>query len=452
MGPNYARAPDNVPGSFAGQSGTMPVLPTTPWWLTLNDPVLNGLIGRARRANPDIGRAQAAVAEARAAMAQAQGGGAPQLNGGASATYGRAFTAPGYYGRSAGYSTAGFDASWELDLWGRNRRIVEAASANAESVVAEADDATLTLLGDVARTYVELRGVQAQIGTAQISVDNQRHANELANRRFDGGDGSRLEMLQGQTLLLQQQSQLPLLGSQVQVQINALSTLCGEPPDALTSLLSTSGPIPQGPVPSAGIPADLIRRRPDVRAAERQLAATTAMIGAAIADKYPVVSLSGTLSFSGTSFGSMMAVPLFALTPSVKIPILDGGQRDAVVDIRRAQSEQARFAYRTAVLKALQEVEDAMARLRGEAEHRDQLKLVVTTAQKLVDTARNLYTLGATDFLQVLEAQKALNQSRDALAQAEAARTIQVVALFKALGGGWDASPETFLSRDLASQ
>lgn len=233
-----------------------------------------------------------------------------------------------------------------------------------------------------------------------------------------------------------------MLEAQVQVLVNALSTLCGEPPDVLTPLLSPTGAnsrnaIPQAPVPDAGIPADLLRRRPDVRSAERQLAAGIALIGAAMAEKYPTLSLSGTLSFSGSSAASIMAMPLFALSPTLKLPIFDGGRREAVVDIRRAQAEQARFAYRATVLRALREVEDAMAQLRGETLHRDQLKLTIATARQVVDTARNLYSLGATDFLQVLDAQRVLNQSLNALVQAETARTIQAVALFKALGGGW---------------
>jgi len=442
VGPPYERPADNVPAAFAGRAGTLPVLPTTAWWLTLNDPVLNGLVQRARRANPDLGRARAVVAEARAALAQAQAGGTPQLNAGASASYGRSFTSPNYYGRSAGYNTAGFDASWEIDLWGRSRHTVQAASANAELAEAEADDALLTLLGDVARTYVELRGTQAGIATNNLTIENQRRSNELAIRRVAGGDGSRMEILQGTTLLLQQEAQRPLLEARAQLLINALSTLCGEAPDALTSLLSSPGPIPQGPLPAASVPADLLRRRPDVRAAERQLAAGVALVGAAMADRYPSLSLSGSLTFSGSSVASVMAMPLFAFSPSLRVPVLDGGQREAAVDVRRAQAEQARHAYRTVVLKALREVEDAMAQVRSLTRYRDQLKATVVTAQRVVDAARSLYSAGATDFLQVLDAQRALTQSRDALAQAEAARTIQVVALFKALGGGWQAGPD----------
>lgn len=441
IGPAYQRPPDDVPASFAGRAGSVPVLPTTPWWLTLNDPILNDLIDRAQRANPDLGRAQAVIAEARAALAQAQGGGSPQLNAGASASYGRSFTSPNYYSRTAGFSTAGFDASWEIDLWGRNRSTVQAAAANAELAQAEADDALLTLLGDVARTYVELRGTQAGIETNNLTIENQRRSNELASRRVAGGDGSRLEILQGTTLLQQQEAQRPVLQARAQLLINALSTLCGEAPDALTPLLSRPAPIPQGPLPDPSVPADLLRRRPDVRAAERQLAAGVALIGAAMAERYPSLSLSGTLTVSGSSAANVMAMPLFAFSPSLRVPVLDGGQREAVVDIRRAQAEQARYAYRTVVLKALREVEDAMAQVRSLTQYRDQLKQTVVTAQKVVDTARSLYSAGATDFLQVLDAQRALTQTRDALAQAEAARTIQVVALFKALGGGWQTGP-----------
>ncbi len=443
LGPDYVRPADGVPASFSAPAGHAPVMATTPWWLSLNDGLLTELTERARAASPDLGRARAAVAEARASLAQAEAGGRPQLNATGGATYGRAFTPPGYYGQAGGYGTAGFDASWELDLWGKERRIVQSASANAEAAEADSDDAVLTLLGDVARVYVELRGLQAQIATAQASVVNQRQANELAARRFDGGDGSKLEVLQGSTLLSEKQAEIPMLDAEVQVRVDALSTLCGEPPDTLTALLIAPGPIPQGAVPDVGIPADLLRRRPDVRVAERQLAATIPLIGAAMAAKYPSLSLSGTLSLSGSGIGSMMASPLFALSPTINLPLLDGGQLDAVVGIRKAQAEQARYAYRTAVLKALREVEDAVARLRGESLHRDQLKQTVVTAQKLVDIARTLYTAGATEFLQVLDAQRALNGARDALAQAEAARTIQVVALFKALGGGWQSLPDT---------
>ena len=202
LGPDYVRPPDNVPDTFTAAPGRTPVLATTPWWLGLHDPLLTELVQRARRANPDIGRAQAAVAEARASLEQAEAGGKPQLNATGGATYGRAFTPPGYYGQAGGYGTAGFDASWELDLWGKDDRIVESATANAGAAQATADDAMLTLLGDVARVYVELRGIQARIATTHASVNNQHQANELASRRFNGGDGSRLEMLQGSTLLL----------------------------------------------------------------------------------------------------------------------------------------------------------------------------------------------------------------------------------------------------------
>jgi multidrug efflux system outer membrane protein len=442
IGPDYLRPADNVPAAFSVRPGTAPMLATTPWWLSFGDATLNRLVDDARLANPDLARARAGVAEARAALAQARAGGTLQLDATAGASYGRSFQAPGYYSRPTGYVTQGFDASWELDLWGRNARTVQAAAANADAVQADADGAMLSLLGEVARAYVALRGTQAQIGTARVSIDNQKRANELAHSRFDGGDGTRLEVLQGQTLLMQQQAQLPVLDAQVQVLIHALSALCGEPPDALSAALSTAAPIPQAPVPDAGIPADLIRRRPDVRAAERRLAAGIALVGAAMAEKYPSLRLSGSLTFSGSALGSIMSTPLFALAPTLTLPLLDGGQREAVVDMRRAQAEQARLGYRSEVLRALREVEDAMAQLRGETLHRDQLKLTVGSARKVVETARNLYALGATDFLQVLDSQRVLNQSLDALVQAEAARSIQAVALFKALAGGWQAGPD----------
>ena len=196
----------------------------------------------------------------------------------------------------------------------------------------------LTLLGDVARDYVELRGIQAEIIAVQSSVQNQRQVNALAAKRLNGGDGSKLDILQGSTLVSQKEAQIPMLQSEMQVRINALSTLCGDPPDSLTAVLTPAGAIPEGPVPDAGIPADLIRRRPDVRAAERQLAATLPLVGAAMAEKYPTLSLSGNLSLSGSSIASTMASPLFAVGPTISLPLFDGGQRDAAVNIRKAQS------------------------------------------------------------------------------------------------------------------
>ncbi len=440
VGPDYEAPVPDPAGRYSQQdAGTEPVDATSPWWLAFHDPVLNQLVEKAATANAGLQRARAAVEEARAAIRQARGGGFPQLNATTSALSTKQYSPPSYTPVET-YGTAGFDVSWEVELWGKTDRAVEAAEANAGGAEATADDAMVTLLGDVARGYAELRGTQAQLAVAAASAENQRHDTEMARLRMNGGDGTKLEILQGQASLAAVQATIPPLEAQARVSINALSVLCGEPPNALAPLLAAPGPIPLASLPRLGVPADLIRRRPDVRVAERAIATSVAQVGVAIANRLPTLSIAGSLQLSGSSIAQIMALPIFAIGPTLSMPVFDGGTRAAQVDIQRSRVEQARWAYRGAVLKALQEVEDAMARLQGDHAQRTKLAEAVGIAREQLRIAKILYLNGADGFFQILDAQHALDNARMQLAQSETAFATDTVAFFKALGGGWEVT------------
>jgi NodT family efflux transporter outer membrane factor (OMF) lipoprotein len=438
VGPDY-EAPANDADAKWSQpvAGPEPVEATSPWWLAFHDPVLNQLIERAASANSGLQRARAAVTEARAAIRQARGGGYPQLNSTISALSTKQYSPPSYTPVET-YGTAGFDVSWEVELWGKTDRAVEAAEANAEGAEATAADAMVTLLGDVAASYAELRGLQAQLAIAAVSIDNQKHDTVMAQLRMWGGDGTKLEILQGQASLAAAQAAVPALEAQARVSINALSVLCGEPPNALAELLKAPAPIPQAALPALGVPADLVRRRPDVRISERAIATSVAQVGVAIAKEYPTLSLAGNLSLSGASIAQIMAAPIFSVGPSLTFPVFDGGVLAAQVDIERSRVEQARWAYRGAVLKALQEVEDAMAKVQGDAAQRTKLAEAAGIASEQLRIAKFLYLNGDDGFFQILDAQHALDSARMQLSQSEASLATDTVAFFKALGGGWD--------------
>lgn len=428
VGPDYHPPALDAPGAWAGTGGPAApeVSPTQPWWEGFHDPVLNGLVTRALAANPDVARAEAAVAEARAAVAA---GASPTLTTGLSGSRG--------FGAGAVPVSFGFDSSWEVDLWGKKRRSQESARASADAAQANADDARLTLLGDLARNYVELRAAQTQDARIRASLGNRERQLAAVRTKALLGDGTALEPLQAAAALASAQAAVPTLDAAIKVSIHAISILCGAFPDALTPTLATPAPIPATPLPALGIPADLLRRRPDVRAAERQLAAAVAAIGVAEAGRYPTLSLSGNLTLSGGGIGSVLASPVFALGPSLDIPLFTAGARAAAVDVARARAEQARLAYRASVLNAYKEVEDALAQIEGARRARDRLAAALALGQRAIQVAQTGFRVGNGDFTPILDAQSALEATRDALSAAESTLATRTVGLYKAMGGGW---------------
>ncbi|MBL8668989.1 MAG: efflux transporter outer membrane subunit [Rhodospirillales bacterium] len=426
------------------------------WWQGFGDAYLDRLIERALIANRDLERAVAVIAEARALRTQAAASFYPQVDGGASVTRRRQTTT----GASGGFGTAGvgsadrssidtfyeagFDAAWELDVFGKTRRAVEAAEAGINAETDAVHAVRLTLIGDVARAYVDARGLQQRIKVTEATIAAQRDTVGLTRARFQAGTGNGLDAVRAEAQLASFAAELPPLRAAFAADVHRLGVLTGQEPRALADVLAPPAPIPtMAATPEAGVPAALLRRRPDIREAEQRLAQATANIGVAVAERYPTFSLPGTISLTNTKLIDLFrkASLIWAIGPDVSVPLFDGGFRRAEVELRYARQAQARAAWEQTVLIALEEVENALASWREEA---DRHRALVASADGNADAlalATELYTRGLASFLDVLDAQRALFQAQSALAASEAALTTDLVALYKALGGGWAADP-----------
>ena len=426
------------------------------WWQGFGDVGLDRLIERALIANRDLERAVAVIAEARALRTQAAASFYPQVDGGASVTR-RRQTSTGSSGSFGGvdFSTgdrssidtvyeAGFDAAWELDVFGKTRRAVEAGEAGVNAETDAANGVRLTLIGDVARAYVDARGLQRRIKVTEATIDAQRDTVGLTRARFQAGTGNGLDAVRAEAQLASFEAELPPLRAAFAADVHRLGVLTGQQPVALAEVLAPPAPIPMmAATPQTGVPAGLLRRRPDIREAEQRLAQATADIGVAVAERYPSFSLPGTISLTNTKLIDLFrkASLVWAIGPDVSVPLFDAGFRRAEVELRYARQAQARAAWEQTVLLALEEVENALANWREEA---DRHKALVASADGNADAlalATELYTRGLASFLDVLDAQRALFLAQSALAASEAALSTDLVALCKALGGGWAADP-----------
>ncbi len=426
------------------------------WWQGFGDADLDRLIERALIANRDLERAVAVIAEARALRTQAAASFYPQVDGSASVTRRRQSTA----GSGGGFGTAGvgsadrssidtfyeagFDAAWELDVFGKTRRAVEAAEAGVNAETDAANGVRLTLIGDVARAYVDARGLQRRIKVTEATIAAQRDTVGLTRARFQAGTGNGLDAVRAEAQLASFEAELPPLRAAFATDVHRLGVLTGQAPGALAEILAPPAPVPMmAATPQAGVPAGLLRRRPDIREAEQRLAQATADIGVAVAERYPSFSLPGTISLTNTKLIDLFrkASLVWAIGPDVSVPLFDAGFRRAEVELRYARQAQARAAWEQTVLLALEEVENALANWREEA---DRHKALVASADGNADAlalATELYTRGLASFLDVLDAQRALFLAQSALAASEAALSTDLVALYKALGGGWAADP-----------
>jgi len=336
---------------------------------------------------------------------------------------------------------AGFDAAWELDLFGGLRRGVEAAAADLAASV-EGQRATLvSLAAEVALDYLTLRGYQQQIAIARENLVAQERSADYARRRFQGGFSSKLDVANAEAAVALTRSQIPPLEAAVRQTIYALSVLLAREPAALLPELSTAAPQPLTPpeVP-VGLPASLLRRRPDVRQAEAQLHAATARIGVATADLFPKISLTGTLGTSGGTPGALVKWDnrFYSVGPTVSWSLFAAGRIRANIRVQTELERQALLAYEAAVLAALNDVESALVAYVKEQQHRQALAEAVAHNQAAVQLATQLYTAGQTDFLNVLTAQRSLYAAQDALVQSVRSVATDLVAIYKALGGGWE--------------
>lgn len=444
-GTEYRRPYVATPASW-DQSGDTVALdpPDERWWRAFGDPELDELIARALATNLDVRIARSRVLEARALRDVAAGGSRPTVD--ATAGYARTRrstnTAQGLLGpRSDDLYQVGFDARWELDLFGSNARAVEAADAGIDVAQEERRGAIVTLLGEVARVYIELRGLQRELAVTRANLALQEDTLALTRARFSAGLVGDLDVARVEALAATTAAGIPTLESALRADVHRLGVLLAGEPGALAAELEPEGAVPPAPeVLSAGLPADLLRRRPDVRAAERELAVAAALSAEATADLFPRLSLGATLGQA-----SRDAVDLFdsasntwSVGPSLVLPLFAGGVLRANLRVREERQEQALLRYQRTVLDALAEVEDALSACRREGERWTSIAQALASNRRAVTRSSELHDRGLIDFFEVLDAQRAQLASESDLARSATLRAANVVALYKALGGGWE--------------
>jgi NodT family efflux transporter outer membrane factor (OMF) lipoprotein len=443
VGPDYTVPASDVPAAWIGLDDAVDpatVAATSAdiglWWRSLDDALLAALVDEAMQASPDLRSAQARLREARARRAVTRSDLWPSLAAAASGSRSES----GDVTREA-YS-AGFDASWELDVFGGVRRGVEAANADVDQAVANLADTRVSLAAEVALNYVELRALQIRLGIARDNLASQSETLQLTEWRAEAGLVSAQDVEQARTSREQTRAQIPSLETSSAETEHRLDLLLGEPPGTLHARLAAVGDLPAVPTGIAvGIPADALRRRPDVRAAERRLAAETARVGVAQAARYPSFRLSGSIGIEALSFGDLLdeADSSSSLLGGITAPIFDAGRLRNQVLAQDAVREQALVAYEQAVLAALQEVEDALVALARNRESVEALTIATASARSAAELARQRYSTGLVDFQSVLDTGRSVLSAADSLASTRADGVLALIRLYKALGGGWSA-------------
>lgn len=450
VGPDYQKPLLAMPASWSGQKAAKPAKPAqlSKWWQRLRDPELNGLVDEAVAGNLDVATAKAKIREARASYSQSVGTLLPSLDGSGSATRNRAAASTAGTTSSETYSQyqAGFDASWELDLFGANRRGVEAASYGLDAAQENLRATLLTLVGDVASNYAQARGYQARIALARRSAASQRETAKLTRTMAVAGSATAADVAKAEGQASSTEADVPSLEAGYAEAVHRLSVLTGRPPAALNERLKRSAPIPAPRLPiPAGVPADILLTRPDVRMAERQYAEYTAKIGQAEAARYPSVSLTGDISTTALKLGDLgkNSTIGWSFGPTLSVPLFNAGQLEAAVDVARAQRDQYFIAYKSAVLTALEDVENASVSL---SQERIRTGKLAASAKSYGDAARlerTLYKAGETSLLDVLDAERSLYSAEDTLLESRVSIATDYIALNKALGGGWDGAIDT---------
>jgi NodT family efflux transporter outer membrane factor (OMF) lipoprotein len=423
------------------------------WWETLNDPTLNSLIHRAVCNNPDVMSAIARIREARGNRGVAASGLFPQVNATGGYTHSRdSQNLPGISALSGGSGTgsfpgiesdlwqSGFDMTWEIDVFGGTRRQIESANAAVQAAVWDERDVLVSLLAEVAVNYIELRGAQRELQIAQGNLQSQEQTLDLTRRRAEGGLVPYLDVAQQEAQVATTAATIPTFQTRVRQTIHHISILLGESPNSLSDELTPVAPIPVGPasVPP-GVPSELLRRRPDVRRAERQLASATAQIGVATADLFPKFNVTGALGTASQPLKRLFDYTsrMYDIAPGVTWDIFDAGKVISNVKVQNALQAESLEAYRKAVLQSFQDVDDALVAFNREQVRLQSLTRAVVANQRAVDLSTELFEKGSADFLSVLDAQRSLFAAQDAMAQSEEQVSANLVALYKALGGGW---------------
>jgi outer membrane protein, multidrug efflux system len=450
VGPEYVKPATPVDRHFSGQqalnSPYSGAAVATQFWTQFEDPTLDTLEADALNSNHDLRIALARLVEARALRRQAQFDLFPTVTAQAGYTKEQLSATESLFGApvKADFYNAGFDAYWELDFFGRVRREVQAQSAEVQASAATLRDAQVSVSGEVARSYFELRGEQTQLAVALRNVDNQRETLQVTQARLDAGRGTELDTERAQAQLSATLATIGPLQADIARSMHRLAVLTGRQPSALDSVLAPPHDLPALPqITAVGDPAGLLRRRPDIRVAERQLAASTAQVGVAVGDLFPKVTFNGSFSYSAAQLSALGESPSrgYVIGPSISWAAFDLGRVRAEVAGSRARADAALAVYEQTVLRALEETEDALV---THARTRDSLKDAADAAAAsriAAQLARTRYEGGIVDFLEVLDAERTQLADEDRLAQARTDAATSLIAVYKALGGGWQDAP-----------
>jgi NodT family efflux transporter outer membrane factor (OMF) lipoprotein len=458
VGPDYSKPETKVNENWSEKSDQRVATQSavnSEWWKTFNDPVLDQLVQMAYQQNLSLQIAGLRILEARARLGIAVGGQYPQQqqafgnmsNSGLSKNASNSF---GVDRNHWDYQT-GFDASWELDFWGKFRRDVEAAQASLTASVADYDDALISLTAEVARTYAVIRTQEELISLARENVKLQEEGLRIADARYRNGATSELDVTQATTLLESTRASIPQLQAGLQQAQNAMSTLLGQPTGVVQALLNGQKGIPAAPAEVAvSVPAELLRRRPDIRSAELNAAAQCARIGIAKAELYPSFSLFGNIGFQTSSEGGLQSgnahshnlmdndSMFYSFGPAINWPIFNYGRIENFVRIQDARYQQLLVNYQNTVLKAAQEVEDSMTGFLRAQETAVFDQNAVKAARRSTEIAMSQYREGAVDYERVLDAQRSQLLQENNLAQTKSSIATNLIAMYKALGGGWE--------------
>jgi len=453
LGPDFKRPETPDVASWQTRDEALTGEPATQaeWWKVFNNPVLDQLIETAHQQNLPLQIAGLRILEARAQLGIARGNQYPQVQQAVGSA-----TANGLSDNSPNFSPAfddefanyqvGFDAAWELDFWGRFRRGIEAADANLSATVADYDNALVSLTAEVARTYVTIRTLEVRIQLARNNIVLQEESLRIATVRFENGATSELDVQQASANLANTQALVPVLLKSLRQANNGLSVLLGMPPSDLTQMLGGAGTIPVAPVEvAAGVPTDLLRRRPDVQAAEMDAAGRSALVGVAETDLYPSFSLLGSIGVQSSDTGSSDAGDLFdgdslfySAGPAFRWNILNYGRIKNNIRVQDARLQQALVNYRNTVLTAYKEVEDAMVAFVQSQRESEYRATSAQAAARSTELANIQYREGSVDFQRVVDSERFLFAQQDDWTRVRGNVALDLIAMYKALGGGWE--------------
>jgi NodT family efflux transporter outer membrane factor (OMF) lipoprotein len=454
VGPNYHQPQIPLPDHYAAAPPVTAVnaVDLEAWWRALKDPELDSLIDRAIAANPDVeialdhlqaartfeaGMLGTVLPEAEASAAAARGTGTDLTRGRAAQSL---VSADNSTGLKHINELAGFDAAWELDIFGKYRREIQAARADTQALAAARNGVLVAIIADVARAYVDLRGAQLHVATLQATIQALQESQRIVHIRYERGITNELDVTLADRELADEQAQLAPLQAQVSSGQYTLATLVGGFPEDLVAELTPVSMLPASPeLAPAGLPVQLLRQRPDIQQAERELAAASARIGVATAALFPDVAVTAAIGIQRQGLGTdpVIGQHIWSAGPAVLWPLLDFGSLDAQVDIADLQTRALLVAYRKTIQSAVSEVDTALTGYAAEQSRTAKLELAVTASQRAITLAQERYERGLTDYLNVVEAQRAGYDIQTEYIQAQAAADDQFVAVYRSLGGGW---------------